>query len=174
MMCKIQTDSQFENRYMYSYSRAILCEKLRYQFKYDKPCHACGDYGSLVWGGVNQGLLPSMEIEPISEEESHKLSACHLLKLRWRPRAMNWTIHSKWCKTEKKEKSDPAGYRTRVAGSVVGIINHYTTNASWKKRMMRYVISLRCTCSVAQSKFTRWQYDLKWSTIINFAKCVLN
>jgi hypothetical protein len=27
---------------------------------------------------------------------------------------------------------------------------------------------------VVQSKFTKWQYDLKWSTIINFAKCVLN
>jgi hypothetical protein len=39
-----------------------------------------------------------------------------------------------------------------------------------------YVISLRCTLHVhvAQSKFTRWEYDLKWSTIINFAKCVFN
>jgi hypothetical protein len=27
----------------------------------------------------------------------------------------------------KKEKSDPAGYRT------ICVLNHYTTNASWKK-----------------------------------------
>jgi hypothetical protein len=78
-------------------------------------------------------------------------------------------------KDRKKEKRDPAGYRTRVAGSVAGVLNHYTTNASWKKTNdALYAISLRCNVHVVQLTFTRWQYDIKWSTIINFAKCVLN
>jgi hypothetical protein len=33
---------------------------------------------------------------------------------------------------KKEKKVIPAGYRTRVAGFVVGVLNHYTTNASWK------------------------------------------
>jgi hypothetical protein len=41
---------------------------------------------------------------------------------------------------KKKKKVIPAGYQTRVAGSVVGVLNHYTTNTSWKKRMMRYML----------------------------------
>jgi hypothetical protein len=73
----------------------------------------------------------------------------------------------------RKKKAITAGYRTQVAGSVVGVLNHYTTNASWQKRMMRKML-YRSDITVVQSKFTRWQYDLKWSTIINFAKFMLN
>jgi hypothetical protein len=32
---------------------------------------------------------------------------------------------------KKKKKMILAGYRTRVDGSVVGVLNHDTTNASW-------------------------------------------
>jgi hypothetical protein len=35
---------------------------------------------------------------------------------------------------KKKKKVIRAGYRTRVAGSVVGELNHYTTNDSWKNK----------------------------------------
>jgi hypothetical protein len=49
---------------------------------------------------------------------------------------------------KKKKKVILAGYRTRVAGSVVGVLNHYTTNASLKKRMMHYnVTPIYCACS---------------------------
>jgi hypothetical protein len=41
---------------------------------------------------------------------------------------------------KKKKKDIPTGYRTRVAGSVVGVLNHHTTNVSWKKRMMRHML----------------------------------
>jgi hypothetical protein len=51
-------------------------------------------------------------------------------------------------KQKRKKKRDPAGYRTRVARSVVVVLNHNITNASWKKTNdALYVISLRCTCS---------------------------
>jgi hypothetical protein len=58
-------------------------------------------------GGVNQGLLPMT----ISEEESNLFCACHLLncdeiamKAKGNHRRL---VHSKWCKTQKKETSLP-------------------------------------------------------------------
>jgi hypothetical protein len=41
---------------------------------------------------------------------------------------------------KKKKKWSLPGHRTRVAGSVVGVLNHYTTNTSWKKRMVLYML----------------------------------
>jgi hypothetical protein len=41
--------------------------------------------------------------EAISEEESHKLCACHLLNCD-EGQGQQWTSHRKWCKTEKKKK----------------------------------------------------------------------
>jgi hypothetical protein len=63
---------------------------------------------------------------------------------------------------KKIEKSDQAGYRTRVAESVVGVLTT-TLRELFGKRMTRYL--LYRVDYVVQSKFTMWQYDLKWSTI---------
>jgi hypothetical protein len=48
---------------------------------------------------------------------------------------------------KKKKKVIPDWYRTRVAGSVVGHTNHYTTDTSWKQRVMRYMLYHSDTCS---------------------------
>jgi hypothetical protein len=62
-------------------------------------------------GGVNQGLLPMI----ISEEENNLFCACHLLNCEKAKGNHRLLEHRKWCKTEKKKKVNPAGYRTRVA-----------------------------------------------------------
>jgi hypothetical protein len=74
----------------------------------------------------------------------------------------------------RQKQSDPAGYRTRVAG--VGRINHYTTNTSWKKRVMRYMLCRSDTCSsikIHKVAVSQMIYDWEWR-YLNFAKCVLN
>jgi hypothetical protein len=41
-------------------------------------------------------------------------------------------VQSKWCKTEKKKKVNPAGYRTWVARFVVECASHY-----WRKLLRK-------------------------------------
>jgi hypothetical protein len=66
------------------------------------------------------------------DDESHLLCACRLLNYDGRPRAMinhRLLAHSKWCKTEKKEKSEPS--RISNPGHT-RFISHYSTKASQK------------------------------------------
>jgi hypothetical protein len=95
------------------------------------------------------------------------------------PPAMGWVttrdhIHVMWIWSDeqsivngvRQKKSDPAGYRTRVAGSVVWRTNHYTTKTSWKRRVMRYIYITRSdTCSsIKLHKVAVWSQIL---TIVN-------
>jgi hypothetical protein len=62
---------------------------------------------------------------------------------------------------QKKEKGNPGRWiRSRRTKPV-----HYECFLE-KTNDALYVISLRCTVHVVQSKLTRWQYDFKLSTII--------
>jgi hypothetical protein len=65
-------------------------------------------------------------------------------------------VHSKWCKTEKKKKVNPAGYGTRVARFVVGRASHYFTKAS-QKGGNALVLLISLGYIVVQYEFTRWQ-----------------
>jgi hypothetical protein len=50
------------------------------------------------------------------------------IELRWRPRAMITLVHSKWCKTEKKE-TQPVSNPSRLIRSRT---SHFSTKASRK------------------------------------------